>query len=38
MSRVYFQLKNITGDSIQLTNWKIEEDSSTNSLMFRYVG
>ena len=32
------QVKNITGDSIQLTNWKIEEDSSTNSLMFRYVG
>ena len=32
------QVKNIIGDSIQLTNWKIEEDSSTNSLMFRYVG
>ena len=32
------QVKNITGDSIQLTNWKIEEDSSTNALMFRFVG
>lgn len=32
------QVKSITGDSIQLTNWKVEEDSSTNSLMFRYVG
>lgn len=37
-SKNNLQVKNITGDSIQLTNWKIEEDSSTNSLMFRYVG
>ena len=37
-SKNNLQVKNITGDSIQLTNWKVEEDSSTNSLMFRYVG
>ena len=32
------KIASVTGTTLQLTNWKIEEDSSTNSLMFRYVG
>lgn len=32
------KIASVTGTTLQLTNWKIEEDSSTNALMFRFVG
>lgn len=32
------KVPSVTGTTMNLSNWKIEQDSSTESLMFRYVG
>jgi len=32
------KVPSITGTTMNLSNWKIEQDSSTESLMFRYMG